>query len=560
MKTQNKTQRKPQRKGKGGKDTQALNQVNSKQLNKANSSKNERRFKEVEDTVAERYFSKSNPYTWYAAFPNFSKDVATLAFGLPVGQPLDISGDGDYIASAGIMSLHFTPTPGYSADLTSPINRQAARFYTYLRSIQRAAATYDAADLMMYMMAIDSLYTYWAYLRRAYGVAQLFTPTNKYYPRRLLQAMQINPSIALNLADFRAYINRFALNIGRFAIPSEFDIIHRHMWMTSGLYLDSDTTRAQTYMFVPSYLYQYDNTVTTGSQLTGVQISSFGTTPTQRTLNELQSLGDTLLNALENDEDTMNISGDIFRAFEGRLFHVEETPENFAVLPTFDKVVLSQIENATLVGQFSNAAGAAAVPVITQDPTVNSGAIKFEPRVQGRTLTLSDSNFGANPALVFGSAILNAHEDSPSPESVMEMTRLTAVRPSVPIAMIGPNTGLLLDNIPADLINYIMICETNPDNPSSVRFIIRMNNGVYINTATGTLDGTTTGTAHFLSAINQFDWAPMLYLVDYSGTTANVESMIADLDNFTKVSSTQLHNIHEAAMLSLLDLPAPQSK
>lgn len=188
----------------------------------------ENRDAEIMDDARKDYMSKSNPYTWYANFPNYAKDVATLAFGVPTGQPIYLT-SGDYVANAGLMTLYFTPTPGISKNLSSPVNRQAVRIQTYLRSIMRAASDYDAADTMIYLLHNDALYTYWAFLRRAYGVAQLFTPTNKYYPRRLLQAMNIDPDIAHNLADFRAFINKFALNIGRFAMPKNFDLTQRHM-------------------------------------------------------------------------------------------------------------------------------------------------------------------------------------------------------------------------------------------------------------------------------------------------------------------------------------------
>lgn len=520
--------------------------------------KNQRRDEEMVDTALKQYKSTSNPYAWYANFPNYAKDVATIAFGLPLGQPLNI-GRGDVITAGGVMNLWFCPSIGYSSDLTSPINRQATRFYTYLRSIQRAASSYDSADVMMYMIAMDSLYTYWAYLRRAYGVAQLFTPTNKYYPRRLLQAMGIDPSIANNLADFRAFINRFALNIGRFAMPKNFDIIQRHMWMTSGLYVDSQTTRAQTYMFTPSILFKYNNTVTTGSQLEGQALASFTTTPVSRDLTSLIAYANILLNAVENDEDTMNISGDIYRAYgPGGLMTVEETPDNYAIVPIYDETVLSQIENAVIAGYpaATTSSSELTMPVITQDPSVNGGAIIFTPTVRSRP-TVIGSNAGANIPVLYDKSVINMHMDSPTPEQVMEATRLV-VSANTTASLIGAgDTSVALTACGTDIINYVEIAVFNPDNPAAVRLLNFNTNTIWYELSTGTI----ANTAGFdlMGIINQFDWAPMLYLASYSGTTGNVTQIEADIDNITALSYQQLGYIHEAALLSVLDIQAPDA-
>lgn len=531
-------------------------------MNRKNSSKNERRTKEVADTAIR--MSESNPYEWYANFPNYAKDVASLAFGTPVGQAVRLR-QADWVASDGIMGLYFTPCIGYSADMTSPVNRQAVRTFSYLRSIQRAAANYDSADLMMYMLGIDSLYAYWAFLRRAYGVAQLFTPVNKYYPRRLLHVMGIDDTIVYNLADFRAYINRFALNIGRFAMPKSFDLTQRHMWMNSGLYLDSQGRRAQTYVFVPYKLWQWDNTVTTGSQLTGITLVDFNDVKAgsnRKTLNQLIAFGEDLLTNFNNDDDTMAISGDLYRAYGNNLMHVEETPDNYAIAPVYDEVVLSQIENATLVGTFRDRGGTAGVnPVITQDPSVNNGAILFTPSVSAGPTDVGDgvtSKYGRNYGLITENVMLNAHWDSPTPEQVMEMTRL--------VARLDPNTnpisgalgdGVAIKQCGSDLLNGIAICAPARNSQVGVSFLTATTNTIWCKS-----DGTpyNPDAASLIAHFMQFDWAPMLYLVLDNGSSQDLQTVAADVDNFTTASYDQMFMIQEAAMLSLLDSPEPVQK
>lgn len=540
-------------------DQRVINKMNRKPYNKRNSNKNQRRTKEAVDSELKTVASRTNDLSWYTNFPNYAKDVATLAFGVPVGQPVYVQGQ-DSVANDGIMTLLFTPSIGVSTDLTSPINRQATRFYTYLRSVQRAAASYDSADVMMYMLALDSAYTYWAFMRRIYGIAQLFTPTNKYYPRRLLLAMGVDPSIANNLADFRAYINRYALNIGRYAMPKSFDITQRHMWMCSGLYLDSNTTRAQTYMFVPTRLFQWDNTVTSGSQLAGVELvqaSNVSSAANLFTLETLQEFGSNLIRNLENDEDTMNISGDLFRAYgQSGLLLVEETKDNYAVAPVYDQTVLSQIENCTITGRISTA-----TCKITQDPSVNNGAIIFQPSaLLGNNLNIGDSTtpiYGRNYIAVSKNTPINAHWDSPNPGQVMEMTRLMARCANNTSPFAGASESYVpLTQTGTDIVNMVQIIVPGRNDSSAYSVITLYSNTIWLNSS-----GTpfSVNGASIIAHMMQFDWAPMLYLVIYTGNAANLESVAADVDNFTVVSEDQMYNIHEAALLSVLDIPAPNS-
>lgn len=551
----------------------ALNRANRRQLNKENSTKAQRRERDAADDMVkdykDTYMSKSNPYAWYANFPNYAKDVATLAFGVPVGTPIFVDGD-DYVTNAGIMTLTFSPSVGLSTSLVSPINRQATRFQSYLRSVQRAAATYDAADTMIYMIGVDSLYMFWAYMRRAYGVAQLFTPTNRYYPKRLLHMMAIDDSIVANLADFRAYINRFALNIGRYTMPKNFDLLYRHIWMTSGLYLDSNTTRAQTYMFVPKYFFKYDNTYTSGGKLTATNLFSDNaiTAGTGKlTLADLISFGDALLNNFENDDDTMNISGDLFRAFgQSGVFVAEETPDNYAVLPVYDQTVSSQIENSILMGNYydeSEPTDPTNARSIYQNVDLNNGAIIFNPVLgNAADVIIKDLGqgkylYGRNYAGQADNTLLNAHWDSPTPEQVMEMTRLiNKFQESGLFYEATQSIGHHCTELGSDIVHGMFIMTGARNSTTGVSVVWTRTNTVYEST-----DGVPYNkqAISIESLLMQFDWAPMLYMVvtDATGVDSSHDLQIvaADVDNMTAVTRGQLDNIHEAALLSLLDTP-----
>lgn len=543
---------------KGNNDKRGSQKQRSKSRNRT-VSKNERRDKEIIDTARREdnslHMSSGNDISWYSNFPQFAKDVATLPFSTVVGVTLDLNKEptGNPNATTnipGLMRIGFNPTVGVSKDNSSALNRSTLRFYSALRNKQKASAPYDPADAMLSMIALDSLYMFWAHIRRAYGVAQLFSPVNRYYPKALLQAMGISTSILDNLAEFRAYVNRFAINLGQFATP-KFDMLLRHQWMCSGIYVDQPTTRAQTYMFVPDGFWMYDNTAPVGTQLTWAQWQdSKATNVTQHTLEDIQVFGNQLISALAGDEDIGRITGDIYAAFgPSNTFQAEETSDGYSVLPTYNELVLAQIENLKL----SNGWAESYTPVITQDPSVNNGAIIFEPIVAGNYVLFTADNNYYDPRNSIKD-ILNAHMDSPDPAFVMEATRLIFVSKNqyddkVPTTQRSQRVL----TCGADIATNLRVWRANASNAAFKSLKINTN-------ALLVADQTDMQIASVIAMMSPFDWHPILYVFDDSSEHKTVESEViegffGDIDNVTILPEHQLDMMHEAAMLSLFDIP-----
>lgn len=538
--------RKPQRTGRGNKQ--------------------DRRDEEIVDTALRGERSTSNPYSWYSKNAQFTADAGNLASALPLGA-LITNTNGDVITVPGIMALHFIPTIGYSADLSSPFNRQVIRFRTFLRSIQRASEAYDSADVGMYFMTMDSAYMYWSLMRRAYRCALLYTPMNKYYPRQLLAAMGFDPDdIQNNLAEFRMYINKFALSLSAFSMPESFDINSRHMWMCEGLYLDSDTTRAQTYLFVPSMFWTFNNTVETGSQLEPIWWQDQSSTSvTLHTLEQVQQIGNSIITAFNNDSDTALISGDIYRAYNGRIRKLAETAELEAIVPIFDKTVMMQIENATVVGS-----PVISTMKITQDPTVNGGAIMFQPSFYCQmkfTSASSGINYYSAGSWQFTDRAVNFHNDSPSPEEAIEATRLTVSRSTA----LGNNQNIPVnvDVFGADIVIAKFIYRFNPVTfPAYQALEIKSCDYQFV----GFQDNVANPyiTRNYMSAMcleTQFDWHPISGVFETLGTTGSTGSVsscdlvyyFGDVDNLTFVNIDKLKWMHEASMWSLFTIPDPDN-
>lgn len=538
-----------QNNGRSDKPDRKLAKLNKQQCSRRNSTKNQRREKEAVDTV----LSESNPYSWYAKNAQFTSDAGRVGFAKPLGALLQ-GGATDVFVNPGVMRLTFTPTVGYSENLQSAVNRAAGEFYTYIRSVMRVSGNYEAADLMIYFMALDSAYMFYAMMRRAYDVAQLYTPMNKYYPRTLLQYMGFDPSIANDLSAFRSYINKYALSLSRYAIPNGFTISDRHMWMCSGLYLDSETTRAQTYLFCPMILWQYNNTAQTGSELKPVAWQNAGTAITMHDLATTITFGENLLNAITNDEDVLEMSGDIYRAYgEGNLRKLGEVVDNERLIPIYDKTVLSQIENCSILGDLDVTSAR-----IYQDPSINSGAIISEYHFLGRTVKTNSGGMYMSPAFQMAGKFINLHNDNPSPEEVIEATRLAC-------AFTTPQTlssqSYLQPNImPADVINRIWIGLFNANGSGALSTLSQPTSEIRY--ASGTASSQLLTSLQFMALQDSFDWSPMLYLYDVTGPETpavgdeyNLVHVIADVDNFDYITASRLQDMHDAAMYSLFDVP-----
>lgn len=474
---------------------------------------------------------------YYTKFDEFVRDAANIPFATPLGAKLTASSiigsplttpaatSKEYTVP-GVMSIEFIPAIGVSNDFTSPINRSSIRFYTYLRSNQKASATYDHQDITMMEIAMDSAYMFHGLMSKIYAIENQFTPVNEYYSRATVAACWANfDDIRANMQDFRAYINAYAYSLGQYALPNGITLFDRHRWMVEGMYTDSTSTHSQTYMFVPSGFWKYDNTVSTGSECTWVPYAN-----QLHTFAQLKQFGDALLNAISNDEDFAVISGDIYNFYGGDTYKLPYIDENYTIVPAYSEVVLSQIENLTLFSVD------ASTLKISQNPSVNGGAILFQPKVSTSIGGIRDLK-------------INMHHDNVTPEDVIEATRL-----------MGTISGAAVD----DDYYAITSCGTEIVNALRIWYRSTYSGQFTSNFLTSTSFSLSTASTpqqwnaaiSFILSMAQFDWAPRveLWSAENTGTSVgdyNFQGLSWDVDNLTPIADQYLSNIHLGCLLSL---------
>lgn len=390
--------------------------------------------------------SKDNDPSWYALNPQLLKDAASFPYAWPLGQKLNL---GQYAykinrgSLPGVMVMNWAPTIGYSSDGTSPVNVASINTYTKVRHDNSGHANYDHADYMMYLLAMDSVYAFHSWMRRVYGVALTYSNTNRYFPRALVRAMGVDfDDLQRNLADFRQYINTYAIKASALAVPSKMSIMTKHYWMSEGLYYDSNQDKPQTYIFNPLGFYEFKLTEDATPHGTlkfkpmFAQWSSDGVfegfTPGALTkapwkLKDFIDYGDSLLSPIISDEDFGIMSGDTLKSFGiGGCYTLPVTEETYTVVPSYSPEVLDQIQNATFIGMPDINS-----MIIDQDVNIGAGWIISNPKfthpwvqgVPGHELP------GQNAFLV--DRFLTFEHGDITPEQTMEASRWTNISEEV---------------------------------------------------------------------------------------------------------------------------------
>lgn len=387
-----------------------------------------------------------NDWTWYAFNPALIRDTASFPFGVPLGTRLNTNQAFiDDAAVPGVMAFYTMPTFGQSLDAMSPINMASRDIYSFIRHANSGAANYDSPDLMIYLGAMDSIYAYLEFMKRVYGVARGYMATNRYLPQALLTAMGVDyDDVIAHQADFRAFINTYAPRVASYCIPQGMSFMTRHMWMYSHMFIDSDTDKAQTYLYTPAAFYSFTLDEDGKGMLEYVPFGPTNNWDTGHLLSvkELQDYAMRLADGIADNQDFNIMSGDILKAYGASGIYVpQQIPEAYIVLPDYNTEVASQFENITLVGlpvpwdttdptypEFLKRAALTQV-ITTSDTQGINGYLQYNPSFLPHTTVpsslLSTTSLRALSVPFSANRIVNMHHGDVKPEEVMVATRLT---------------------------------------------------------------------------------------------------------------------------------------
>lgn len=491
----------------------------------------------------------TNDPAWYAANPQILTDAASLPFNYPLGLPIPMMDGADKLSAPTIVAVDVALCPGLSVDGSSAINVASRNFYSYVRHQNSGHANYDAPDLMLYCMALDSAYSYYAWMVRLYGIMSLYNRYNRSVPREMVDLMGVNYSdIARQLSDFRTVINQYALKLGVFAAPTSMPIFKRHSWLFSNVYCDSVDPRAQLYITRPTGFYKYVETEGPG-KLQFHPLKDYASSY-RMTLADIRDYGKALLDPIVLSEDLAIMSGDILKAFGDNTYKIATIASDYTIIPIYDLEFIDAISNASFLG-LRDGNFTVSDNDITQD--VQTGAIIWNP-----TFT-SDNVHYARMVEFYNTPyrMLNYAEGEPNPSRNMVATRwgarYTASSPAegsiaVQFASVGSDyiTDFTIqrntfgDNgvtMELDTISPAIIYPTSQELLENSGFALKLRN--YFSD---------------LVYLRAFRFTPQVYF--YTGPNLPIAGINMDWNHATSVDVTTQMKMDDAAMLSLYNIPA----
>lgn len=495
---------------------------------------------------------KDNAPEWYFKDKNVLADVASFSYSNALGRKIYPNRLSDQTAWSnwsgafpGLMAITLMPTVGISGDSQSPLNLAATNVYSYVRYKNSGAKNYNAPDLMLMLCAMDSIYACWNWMKRLYGVASTYSATNVYKPTAYFRAQAADMGdIVANLASFRAYLNIAADRISAFCVPATMTYMVRHSWLFSNIYKDSNTAKAQEYMYVPAAFYKYNETSSSSGgflEMVNVLTGVDSNTQVLWNYNSLRNLLDSLIDAINMSEDIGIMSGDILKAYgEGNLFTLSHIEADYKVDAVYSEEVLTQIENASLslisaddLQNFS----------ITQDPNAN--------------ILISQPFFAGTLGTSIGTMI-NFHKDNPTPEDTMVATRLsfTAYTDTAAGQIKYQSFGseLAIDcNIIMMAQSPLVTDEWDPTKPLLLHtfryagLLLDLTQPYTMETIMEAIYGTI--------AFVSFDWAPHIAMAVTDGTINRSFFPLADWDVYTMIENSQMDALNTLALLTEFNVP-----
>lgn len=510
----------------------------------------------VKDTEKNNTFG-GNSIEWFSRYPNLLLAAGSIPYPykpgmrLPIGsiKPVaELEGTREVsVPIPGIITFDWMPTVGYSDSQTSPISIVGKEVYAKVREKFSGAIDADAPDFVMYLMALDSIFSYIAKLKTIYRTLNAYSPENYFTPTGLLLGMGVNQAAIQNLRankmEFFQRINELVLMTRKFKCPRILDVFNRHVWLNDHVYTDAPTIKSQFYVFTQYAFYRYSTVKVPGSD---PEVGAGGLIPVNvypisetDTVQYLYDFGRRLIDALAGSDDGYLISGYLMRAYEGVPdFTIDELLLGEELVPKYNEEVLSEIENLhTVAGGYTEIRNS-----VSQDPNTNIVVCRPTAVYPATSDTYKFRLDGILPRF-------NSRNDNPTvAESTIASRMMTYIKPfnfidtATAEATIACCTEIVVG------INIVYFKKRKGDEQIVFKTIPSEVSLDLFTDATQEECETLTQ----LMQLSQWDWSPMVY-VNITGQGAVQDVLVGDIHNVTVTSMDTLDNLNRVCLYSLFN-------
>lgn len=514
--------------------------TNGKNTGKRNRYRSHQRNNDPDKNAQNRNDPGVNEYWYYAVNDDIAKDVASLPYNILTGMPYEIKFNqnlgtktGTWDAQIGqILILDYDCVPGDSTSKVAGVNMAATQLYTYIRHKNSGAKVYEAADAMMYVLAMRDIYAHIFEAKRALGAARFYPMVNRSIPDAIVNSMGfILADLTANAAAYRARLNLLIAQVNSFAVPKYFKVFLRTAFVASNIFADSNSLRGQFAIMRRMRYYTWNpKTSTQGTMLEAKPVRGTAVSNPIEMSVFLDQLEEMIMSLLL-DQDAITISGDILKAFaDGELYQVETMGEDYIVEPIYDENMTAQFENAVAADAYSGVtAGASLAPnlnIYQEDQLIQFSAIAIIP--SGSSIIHLDSY------------LFNSHKDSPDFKDNLEWSRLMTM-PYVTKAATADVTGTLEFKSGCEFVERMLIRQYNPagDTDQTVYAVPQLVISV----------GALNNTYKELAILSNFDWHPTIYMS--TSLASQFVFTFADLKVATVVDREVIGRMHDVANASV---------
>lgn len=571
--------------------------------------KNQGYSKELEESRDSKY---SNDPKWYATDEALLRDAASYPFSWATGpvinhSPVDLSHWNSSPVQAGqitlnnstaggLASFYLLPSVGCSVDKDSPINIASFSLFSFVRHANSGNSNYDAVDLMQYVLAMSSVYSYINFCQRLYGLAFTFSQRNSYIPDVFFASVGIDYNdIRSNLANFRLGLNILINQAASFAVPNTIPLLVRQSFVYTGLYSEGTSIKDQMYMYNPAgfWCFTYDSDqaglckllpfyckvaadAKDVSKYYSVGSIHWRDNAALRGYQFLLDYGTFLMKNLVNNQDFKIMSGDITKAFGQNTIKLASIPEVYQVLPEFNIGVLEQMCNATVIDADSvtglgyndgdgNYHGVQAFSIY------QGGSHAYLTNAQYYNLsgTTTLDGLAVNHICVLGEGkTLTTTTDQTDPGLVMESSRL--MLSCTPLLGVDLDTGagfvndanvLALNSgseVCTDAIYFFTQSQESAASDSVVKYgyanVKNSYDAIHVGTPNTSLYYDDMGHNNMLRS---FRFRNPQHIVVVSSTYKLTHDLGVNraLDNFTVLAPADIANLHRAAIINQVNVP-----
>lgn len=483
----------------------------------------------------------ANDPSWY----NFNKqlvlDAASLSYHTPLSTAMTSStlatSTSNPRASAVCLKVQLSPgiggydlagRPSANSLYNSSVRVAAQNLYAWVRHANSGASNYEASDLMMYILAMDSAYAMYAWGRSIYRMANSATAFNFTWLEDIANATGFSISdFRSNLANMRTFLNLCATRLNALAVPNSLPYFNRHVWMFSNIFKDSNVDRCSYYVFYPN---------ARGVYIPSQARINYYALPTLLNFQKYVGLMNEIIDVLMSDEDIGIISGDIRKAYgSDKLFQIENTPVDDYVEPFYSEEVLTQISGATLCGELL--AGSYDICQTYNGYIYQGTYVDNATSIPALNQLYPNISFKGDSGFEHTGWVINMYKDDPVPDDNMVATRLMAQTASTTI----------------EQKQYRMVILSGSE------FVVNATIVGYLggnDRTTITISDFQSYSAQLTVFLPQLDWFPQFVYNVASSTPNAFFYYVSDLSNYAIIGFEQLRNMHNVAMLSLFAIPS----